>query len=206
MAKYRTSFVTNSSSSSFICDVCGKNHSGWDITSSDVGGARCINGHEWCDCFRDFNTDQMKLKEELTEQIQSNIHDYRTKSYWIEDGSGERYAKEAEEQLKQIESGEVNLEELAKEWFEDGLPACQCPICSFQTYSAPDMCNYMYKLFGIDRGLVFAEIKKVNKRRRKLYDSEYIDYVCKAKGVTTDQLMDDIRSNFKTYDEFLESL
>lgn len=33
----------------------------------------------------------------------------------------------------------------------------------------------------------------------------YIDYVCKAKDVTTDEIMNDIRSKFKTYDEFLES-
>lgn len=31
--KYRKSFVTNSSSSSFICEVCGEVESGYDMDS-----------------------------------------------------------------------------------------------------------------------------------------------------------------------------
>jgi hypothetical protein len=47
--KYRTSFVTNSSSSSFICDVCGNSESGWDMGLSDAGMYECENGHTFCD-------------------------------------------------------------------------------------------------------------------------------------------------------------
>lgn len=204
MAKYRTSFVTNSSSSSFICDICDENHSGWDSCPSDIGGGSCVNGHSFCDCFRDFSVDQGRLKEDLVRQIKVDIVNFRTKSYWINDG-GEGRAKKAEEDLRFLEVGEVDPNDLVSSYFDE-LPESKCPICSFQTYSNSDMCNYLYKLYGIDRGLVFAEIKKVNKRRRKLYDSEYIDYVCRDKGITTEEIMVDIRSKFSSYGKFIEGI
>jgi len=47
--KYRSSFVTNSSSSSFVCDVCGATESGWDMGLTDAGMYECENGHTFCD-------------------------------------------------------------------------------------------------------------------------------------------------------------
>ena len=49
--KYRNSFVSNSSSSSYICDVCGEDISGWDISISEYGWIHCIREHCLCgDC------------------------------------------------------------------------------------------------------------------------------------------------------------
>ena len=49
MAKFRSSFVTNSSSSSFICEVCGNVEAGMDLCLSEAEFARCVNGHEFCE-------------------------------------------------------------------------------------------------------------------------------------------------------------
>lgn len=46
--KFRNGFVTNSSSSSFICQICGDVQSGWDMTSYEAGFVTCENGHEFC--------------------------------------------------------------------------------------------------------------------------------------------------------------
>ena len=46
--KFRKGFVTNSSSSSFICQICGYVTSGWDMTSYEAGFVTCENGHEFC--------------------------------------------------------------------------------------------------------------------------------------------------------------
>ncbi len=47
--KIRTGFVSNSSTSSFVCDVCGAKEGGYDLGLSDVGWSECVNGHIVCD-------------------------------------------------------------------------------------------------------------------------------------------------------------
>jgi len=46
--KVRRGFVSNSSSSSFTCQVCGEVNSGWDADIEDMGMVQCINGHTMC--------------------------------------------------------------------------------------------------------------------------------------------------------------
>ena len=43
--KLRTGFVSNSSSSSFVCDITGATESGYDASARDCGFAQCSNGH-----------------------------------------------------------------------------------------------------------------------------------------------------------------
>jgi len=55
--KIRTGFVSNSSSSSFTCEFCGREDSGWDMTASEAEMCECENGHVICQshylrCFR----------------------------------------------------------------------------------------------------------------------------------------------------------
>uniref|UniRef100_A0A6M3LCM6 Uncharacterized protein n=1 Tax=viral metagenome TaxID=1070528 RepID=A0A6M3LCM6_9ZZZZ len=47
--KIRTKFVSNSSSSSFICDYCGHDESGWDLCLSEAAMVECTRGHTFCD-------------------------------------------------------------------------------------------------------------------------------------------------------------
>lgn len=47
--KIRHGFVSNSSSSSFVCDVCGAECSGMDMCLSDAEMYRCENDHTFCD-------------------------------------------------------------------------------------------------------------------------------------------------------------
>lgn len=46
--KFRKGFVSNSSSSSFICDVCGEEKTGWDWDLSEADMFKCVNGHTVC--------------------------------------------------------------------------------------------------------------------------------------------------------------
>lgn len=43
--KKRNGFVSNSSSSNFICDSCGEAESGWDMGLSECEMFKCTNGH-----------------------------------------------------------------------------------------------------------------------------------------------------------------
>ncbi len=47
--KIRKGFVSNSSSSSFICDVSGEVQSGWDLLLSDAEMYKCEMGHIFCE-------------------------------------------------------------------------------------------------------------------------------------------------------------
>ena len=58
--KIRTGFVSNSSSSSFICDVCGHVDGGMDVCLSDVYMSECVNGHIFCDDHLIKNDDNLK--------------------------------------------------------------------------------------------------------------------------------------------------
>ena len=46
--KIRMGFVSNSSSSSFICEICGRDESGWDMGHEDADMVTCVNGHLIC--------------------------------------------------------------------------------------------------------------------------------------------------------------
>src|ERR1022692_295355 len=46
--KLRKGFVSNSSSSSFICDMCGHDESGMDMCLSEASMFECVNGHILC--------------------------------------------------------------------------------------------------------------------------------------------------------------
>ena len=46
--KFRTSFVTNSSSSSYVCEICGRSETGFDMGLSDCEMMECVNGHIFC--------------------------------------------------------------------------------------------------------------------------------------------------------------
>ena len=47
--KIRLGFVSNSSSSSFTCNICGHTESGWDLPLSEAGFIECSNYHIFCE-------------------------------------------------------------------------------------------------------------------------------------------------------------
>lgn len=47
--RVRTRMVSNSSSSSFCCQVCGTTESGWDASPKDFGMVECQAGHIICE-------------------------------------------------------------------------------------------------------------------------------------------------------------
>ena len=58
--KIRLMFVSNSSSSSFLCEVTGRIKSGMDVGLDDVDMAECVNGH----IFSDYLTTIEKYEDE----------------------------------------------------------------------------------------------------------------------------------------------
>lgn len=46
--KVRDGFVSNSSTTTFICAVCGTVESGMDAGLTEFGACECVEGHELC--------------------------------------------------------------------------------------------------------------------------------------------------------------
>ena len=57
-------FVSNSSSSSFLCEVCGEIESGMDLCLGDAGYCECADGHVFCGGHK-----LEKVKEEKEEKV-----------------------------------------------------------------------------------------------------------------------------------------
>ena len=59
--RVRTKFVSNSSSSSFCCGVCGRGESGYDVPPKDFGMVQCEAGHMVCESQSVVSRDEMFL-------------------------------------------------------------------------------------------------------------------------------------------------
>jgi len=144
-------FITNSSSSSYICNVCGSSEYAWETPDYME---HCEWGHLIC-------------ADHLID-ILENPDEHRNDDWEI-------YSK-------------------------------HCPICMLEVLRDSDLSAYLEKKYEVLKSEVFAEIKKINKRRKKLYDDEYIYYVCQKFGLTDDELLVEIKNKFKDYDNFRDYL
>ena len=59
--KVRLGFVSNSSSSSFLCQICGGEVSGMDMCLDDAGFIECVKKHVFCE---DHVTEEIREKAE----------------------------------------------------------------------------------------------------------------------------------------------
>jgi len=198
--KIRNGFVSNSSSSSFVCDLCGRSESGWDMCIDDAGMIRCINDHIICENEMTEGYEFENISRE--DKIKRLIEEFE--SYKDRDG-GTYY---------QLKSGEFTEEELEGIW-EDyideiraelmyEMPEKYCPICQMHEFVNSDLAGYLQKKTGYTRAVAFAKVKEANKRRKKLYDNEYIMYALQEAGLDMVNVVNEIRENFSTYKSFKE--
>lgn len=191
--KIRSDFVTNSSSSSFVCEICGRTESGWDCSVGDVGMMECVNGHVFCcDEALDRPLKAEMLKMILENEWNKERYDYNTREY----------RDFTEEELRHYDDDTLYEQFCCEESRYYGVPECVCPICQFIEYSEYDLSAYLLKQYGVSRNEVFAEIKKLNKRRRKLYENEYITYVCRQFNLNPTEIVAGWKEKFGTYSEF----
>lgn len=149
--KIRHGFVSNSSSSSFVCDVCGETFHGYDSSLEDFELFECVNGHTVC----------------------------------------------IEHTLKELT---INGEEADENY---GIDEECCPICMYEDFSYDDAKRYLKEKYEISEEEVFEEIKKVNKRRKKLYSAEYVNFVFQKYGITDDSFLKEIKEMFPCYRDYL---
>jgi len=129
--KIRTGFVSNSSSSSFICTICGEVESGWDLCLEDAEMCECKKGH----CFHV----ECSLDDELSDFFERSeieeIEDPKNKGEYIDNPD---FNEDARYQV----------------------PTKFCPICSFKEIAENNLYRYVLKKIGLKEIEVKTEIKK----------------------------------------------
>lgn len=151
--KIRLGFVSNSSSSSFICSVCGNIESGMDMSLSDAGMVECVNEHTLCTAHlsEDELTAEVKRKALLTDEFLSV--ESRNKIRLMED------------------------EEIEERWAERGghyYPEEYCPICQFKALDATEALSYLKKKHSYTDDTILLELKT----QFKVYE-EFHNYLTK---------------------------
>ena len=194
--KIRFDFVTNSSSSSYVCEICGRSESGWDIGLGDCEMMECVNGHVFC-------CDEALERPTKKEMIKIILENEYNKDRW--DSKLGIYRDFTEEELQEMDAN-ILFDEWVTEGSYYGVPECMCPICQFIEYSEYDLSKYLSKEYGVSREEVFAEVKQFNKRRKKLYENEYITYVCKKFNLNPTEIVAGWKEEFGTYSEFAKWL
>lgn len=193
--KFRKDFVTNSSSSSFVCDICGRTASGWDMGLSECDMMECANGHVFC-CDEAL---EFPSKEEMIKVILENEWNKKSQYNWSAHTSVATVY--TEEELNEFYDSDLFFDFYSREGHYN-VPESVCPICQFVEYSESDLSSYLLKEYGVPRDEVFAEVKKLNKRRRKLYENEYITYVCKKFDLNPAEIVASWKEKFNTYSAF----
>lgn len=178
--KIRKGFISNSSSSSFICDVCGDNQSGWDLSIRDAGMYRCENDHTFCDTHKEKPTE-----EAATKWINSG--GYGAKSY------NEWYSNAKED--GEIDEDFSNVELVTMFAFEDcnndpdEVPSVFCPICGMKHVTDGELLLYLLKKSGISKQEVVAEIKSRFNDYRDFYAELFSKTAEPAQGISQDDFM-----------------
>lgn len=146
--KIRNGFVSNSSSSSFTCDVCGTTESGMDASPSDFDMSSCVNGHTFCNDHAP-NSEPMtpkQFRDEIREQIKSCT--------WMSKESIQADIAE----MEMVPDDEI--EDFFNDNYSDnGVPECQCPICTFKSLNEKDGFKYLKKKFLMDDNEILEAIK-----------------------------------------------
>lgn len=188
--KIRKGFVSNSSTTSFTCEICGNSESGWDsVGITDFGFFQCENGHVLCL--------EHKLDVDLTTEEMRAI-----------------LLREIGQSLNQAELDELRTcdADVLEDWWADQgynnyeMPEIFCPVCQFLGLSSEDAAKFLLKETGVSWDDAFAFVKATNKRRKKLYPTEYVMYVTMTLNKDISGLPMELKQRFGTYRKFKEWL
>ncbi|KKL72491.1 hypothetical protein LCGC14_2084370 [marine sediment metagenome] len=127
--KVRNGFVSNSSSSSFVCDICGTSEAGYDASLEDMGFKDCSNGHMFCESHA-LSIDKLSPDQKRKLMIENTAYCYA-------------------EQIQNLDlSDQGDLDELEEYWEEyqqEGGDPAECPICQFKKYDSSQVIPYLLR-------------------------------------------------------------
>ena len=160
--KIRNGFVSNSSSTSFICQECGETWSGYSGEYGDIREMSCENGHSLCSECADKHLNIEELQDIIIKELQPEDQ--------------VKYAKDPKALEKFIDEEFGGIEEFLTEFDLDwGLPEETCSICTFKTLTTYDGYRYLtYKNKMSEQDILdaikeeFGDYKLFAKRMKEL--------------------------------------
>lgn len=145
--KIRSGFVSNSSSSSFVCDVCGGIESGWDMCMEQAEMVTCVNNHSFHEqCAIGGRPDLDKIVREMVQKKKfpnEYLQSLFDRSDLIDDDDVEVFVSDTVCEMR----------------YEGGVPAEYCPICSMTKIEQDELLMYLLKTREMTRGDVEQEIR-----------------------------------------------
>ncbi len=163
--KIRTSFVSNSSSSSFVCEICGTTEGGWDLSYSEAGFVYCGNGHEICDSHilneHILHARRAEAEELLFCSPYDSEYGMRAANGWqrtwrpAKETDPEEYKDwmaRSEEERQEI----LTMVDEGSSW----IPTSHCPICQLEELGDAEMLQLLLLSLGKTKLQVLEAITK----------------------------------------------
>ena len=160
--KRRTGLVSNSSSSSFTCDVCGQTESGMDCTPSDFDMIQCAAGHCFC------RNHEIKLSDEVAKVLVQRALDKDYLSTVDHDEAEKRLAEGRvnAEWASRLDEDSLYGEEAEYEW-----PIELCPICQLKSFTDSDLISFLLTDAGKTRDQVENQIRENYNNLAELHEA-----------------------------------
>ena len=156
--KVRLGFVSNSSSSSFVCEITGNTESGYDMSLKDAGMSECVNGHVICE--------ELKLSPTfILEEAVTNFVDHYNSFSWRKN---ELYDADVATKCaeKKVDDWESFFELVQNNWDEEyggnygsGYPKEFCPICMLEELPNDILVRYLLKQDGKTKKELVSKIR-----------------------------------------------
>lgn len=145
--KIRQGFVSNSSSSSFTCNVCNYNITERDLSILDTDMWQCEGGHTFC---------EEHMIGDITPQVM--------KDYMLD------FLSECDNREEEIDKITKMTDAETEEYFRESndyryemryeIPSSLCPICGFKEINTDEAVKYLLKKDCLTMAELMAEVKK----------------------------------------------
>lgn len=168
--KIRSCFVSNSSSSSFICDICNYTDCGYDISLEDVGMVECEYGHVMC---KDHLFEQKIPTFSMIEKIlRDKVSEINHNKYFTKDECIEKSNRifSIIEEFRVASSDEDKYKDIFKKYEQEiieyiinrynEISSVFCPICNLDHIKNNDLIKYLIQKYSIDKNIIINEIKE----------------------------------------------
>ena len=160
--RFKLDFVTNSSSSSFICDVCGRVEGGFDYSVEDADMYECENGHTFCQDEAVGIVGEY-AKEEFMEVLKSRRDFYKLKKGDYYDQFVNRISHLIYKLDEATSRGDIEevIEKGTDYLYNDEgyVPSYNCPICNLKNLKDSETIRYLFKKYNINEAGLLKEIK-----------------------------------------------